>query len=120
MERDKLEVRLAKLSGGAAIIYAGGATPVEQKRRAQLIEDAISATRAAIRAGIVAGGGTALVQAAPELADLERELADAARRGAAVVRRALTAPARRHRRQCRLGRGDDRRPGSGGGGGHRA
>src|SRR4029077_16100687 len=61
VERDKVKERLAKLSGGTAMILAGGATPVEQKRTAQLIEDAINATRAAIEEGIVAGGGMALV-----------------------------------------------------------
>ena len=66
IERDKYQERLAKLSGGTAVILAGGATPVEQKRRVQLIEDAINATRAAVEEGIVPGGGTALLQAAPE------------------------------------------------------
>jgi chaperonin GroEL len=92
VERDKLEMRLAKLSGGSAIIYAGGATPVELKRRAQMIEDALNATRAAIRSGIVAGGGTAFVQSAPMLSELEQKLSGAARVGAAAVRRALSAP----------------------------
>ncbi len=92
VERDKLEARLAKLSGGTAIIYAGGATPVEQKRRAQLIEDAVNATRAAIEAGIVAGGGTALLQTASELSRLELELSDTEWQGAAMVQRALAAP----------------------------
>lgn len=92
VERDKLEMRLAKLSGGTAVIYAGGATPVEQKRRAQLIEDAVNATRAAIAEGIVAGGGTALLQAAPAVAPLEGELSPAAWLGAAMLQRALAAP----------------------------
>jgi chaperonin GroEL len=92
VERDKLQQRLAKLSGGTATIYAGGATPVEQKRRAQLIEDAINATRAAIQDGVVAGGGTALVQAAPAIARLENELSGHAWQGAMVVQRALAAP----------------------------
>jgi chaperonin GroEL len=60
IERDKFQERLAKLSGGTAMILAGGATPVEQKRRAQSIEDSINATRAAIEEGIVPGGGVAL------------------------------------------------------------
>ena len=92
VERDKLEMRLAKLSGGTAVIFAGGATPVEQKRRAQLIEDAVNATRAAIAEGIVAGGGTALLQAAPAVAPLEGELSPAAWLGAAMLQRALAAP----------------------------
>jgi chaperonin GroEL len=63
IERDNLQERLARLAGGAAMILAGGATPVEQKRHAQLIEDAINAARAAAQGGIVTGGGTALLQA---------------------------------------------------------
>ena len=62
IERDKFQERIAKLSGGTAMILAGGATPVEQKRRTQLIEDAINATRAAIEEGIVPGGGLALLR----------------------------------------------------------
>ena len=62
IERDKFQERIAKLSGGTAMILAGGATPVEQKRRTQLIEDSINATRAAIEEGIVPGGGIALLQ----------------------------------------------------------
>lgn len=92
IERDKLQERLAKLSGGTAVILAGGATPVEQKRRAQLIEDAVNATRAALEEGIVPGGGTALAQAAPELAELEGRLSGGAREGAAVLRRVLAEP----------------------------
>ncbi|WP_048862672.1 chaperonin GroEL, partial [Acidisphaera rubrifaciens] len=92
VERDKLVMRLSKLSGGTAVIFAGGATPVEQKRRAQLIEDAVNATRAAIAEGIVAGGGTALLQAAPAVASLEGELSPAAWLGAAMLQRALAAP----------------------------
>jgi chaperonin GroEL len=92
VERDKLEVRLAKLSSGSAIIHAGGATPVERRRRAQLAEDAVCATRAAIAEGIAAGGGTALLQAAPALSALEAELTPVARLGAALVRHALTRP----------------------------
>jgi chaperonin GroEL len=92
VERDKLALRLAKLSGGTAVIYAGGATPVEQKRRAQLIEDAVNATRAALAEGVVAGGGTALLQAAPGIAALEATLVPAAWQGAMLLQRALAAP----------------------------
>ncbi|MBV8613610.1 MAG: molecular chaperone GroEL [Acetobacteraceae bacterium] len=92
VERDKLETRLAKLGGGSAIIAVGGATPVEQKRRAQLIEDAVNATRAAIADGVVAGGGAALLQAAPALARLESKLSQAAWQGASLLQRALAAP----------------------------
>jgi len=92
VERDKLEMRLAKLSGGSAIIHAGGATPVERRRRSQLAEDAVCATRAAIEGGVVAGGGTALLQAAPALSEVEAELSPGARLGAALVRHALARP----------------------------
>lgn len=92
IERDKLQERLARLSGGAAIILAGGATPVEQKRRAQLIEDALNASRAAAEEGIVAGGGTALLQIAPELGGLIGRLSGSARQGAAMLQWALEQP----------------------------
>jgi chaperonin GroEL len=92
VERDKLEMRLAKLSGGSAILYAGGATPVERRRRAQLAEDAVCATRAAIEEGVAAGGGAALVQAAHALSGLEAKLGPAARQGAGLVRLALARP----------------------------
>jgi chaperonin GroEL len=92
IERDKLQERLAKLSGGTAIILAGGATPVEQKRRVQLIEDAINATRAAIQEGVVAGGGTALLQIAPELSELVDRLSGGRREGAALLQGALAQP----------------------------
>ena len=92
IEEDKFNERLAKLSGGIAVIHAGGATPVEQKRRVQLIEDALNATRAALLEGVVAGGGTALIKTLPEVDKVVAELAGGAREGAAVVRRALTQP----------------------------
>jgi len=80
IERDKFQERIAKLSGGTAIIMAGGATPVEQKRRTQLIEDSINATRAAIEEGIVPGGGVALLKSAPALDPLIAELSAAGTR----------------------------------------
>jgi chaperonin GroEL len=92
VERDKLMERLARLSGGSAMILAGGATPVEQKRHAQLIEDSISAARAAGEAGIVAGGGTALLQIAPALAGLLEQLSGSERMGAEVLQSALEQP----------------------------
>jgi chaperonin GroEL len=92
IERDKYQERLAKLSGGSATIHAGGATPVEQKRRVQLIEDAINATRAAVEEGIVPGGGTAMVQAAPELTGLLERLSGSARQGATLLQSALEEP----------------------------
>jgi chaperonin GroEL len=92
IERDKFLERLAKLSGGTAMILAGGATPVEQKRRAQLIEDSINATRAAIEEGVVPGGGVALIRMAPELDGLIKRLKGSARQGAELVQRSLSQP----------------------------
>jgi len=92
IERDKFQERLAKLSGGTAMILAGGATPVEQKRRAQLIEDSINATRAAIEEGIVPGGGVAFLRVASELDDLIKKLRGSARQGAELVQRSLSQP----------------------------
>jgi chaperonin GroEL len=92
IERDKFQERIAKLSGGTAMILAGGATPVEQKRRTQLIEDAINATRAAIEEGIVPGGGVALLKIAPELDEMIDGLNGGTRRGAELLQRALSRP----------------------------
>jgi chaperonin GroEL len=92
IDKDKLEQRLARLSGGTAIILAGGATPVAQKRHAQLIEDALAAARAAIAEGVVPGGGTALAQIAPSLAGKMANLLNGAQVGAALLQGALTAP----------------------------
>src|ERR1700733_2045178 len=92
IERDKFQERIAKLSGGTAMILAGGATPVEQKRKAQLIEDSINATRAAIEEGIVPGGGIALMRVAPELDGLIKKLKGGAKQGAQLVQRSLSHP----------------------------
>jgi chaperonin GroEL len=92
IERDKLAERLARLSGGSALILAGGTTPVEQRRHAQLIEDAINAARAAAEAGIVAGGGSALLQIAPKLGALMDQLSGGERMGAAMLQSALEQP----------------------------
>ena len=92
IEEDKFNERLAKLSGGIAVIHGGGATPAEQKRTVQLIEDALNATRAAIQEGVVAGGGTALIETLSVVDALMGELSGGALEGAAVVRRALTQP----------------------------
>lgn len=93
IEKDKLRERLSKLTGGSAIIYAGGFTPVEQKRTIQLIEDALCAVRAAAEDGVVAGGGTALAQVAGCLDNLEA-IGDVAK-GIQLVRSILTTPVRR-------------------------
>ena len=92
IERDKLHERLARLAGGTAIIRAGGATPVEQKRLAQLIEDSVAAVRAAAEDGVVPGGGTAMLQAAPGLSSVIEGLSGSARDGAALVQEALSQP----------------------------
>ena len=86
IERDKLAERLARLAGGSAMILAGGATPVEQKRRAQLIEDAVNAARAAAEEGVVPGGGTALLQVLVRRWRASDGLSDSARRGRACCR----------------------------------
>jgi len=91
-DREKLQERLAKLSGGVCVIKVGAATEVELKERKHRIEDAISATRAAIEEGIVAGGGSALVQAASALDDLD--LSGDELTGLGVVRSALVEPLR--------------------------
>ncbi len=92
-DREKLQERLAKLSGGVAIVKVGAATEVELKEKKHRIEDALSATRAAIEEGIVPGGGVALLQAATVLDKLDLEGDEAT--GASIVRIALAEPARR-------------------------
>src|SRR5437879_4714088 len=102
IERDKFQERLAKLSGGTAILLAGGATPVEQKRRIQLIEDSINATRAALEEGVVPGGGVALVRTAPALDSLIAGLTGSTRQGAELLQQALTQPLSRIAVNCGL------------------
>jgi len=91
-DREKLQERVAKLSGGVAVLRAGAATEVELKEKKHRLEDAISATRAATEEGIVAGGGSALVQIAVGLGDLGKTGDEAT--GVEVVRRALESPCR--------------------------
>jgi chaperonin GroEL len=91
-DREKLQERVAKLAGGVAVLRAGAATEVELKEKKHRLEDAISATRAAIEEGIIAGGGAALVHVAGELGDLGKKGDEAT--GVQIVRRALSAPAR--------------------------
>src|SRR5229473_2860111 len=91
-DREKLQERVAKLSGGVAVLRVGAATEVELKEKKHRLEDAISATRAAIEEGIVPGGGSALVHIASNLGDLGKTGDEAT--GVAVVRSALVAPAR--------------------------
>ena len=92
IEQDKLRERWAKLSGGTAVLYAGGVTPVEQKRTIQLIEDSLSAVRAAAEEGVVAGGGSALAQIAPALDAVIAATAGDVAEGARLVRSVLTRP----------------------------
>ena len=92
-DREKLQERLAKISGGVVVIKVGGHTEVELKERKHRIEDAVSATRAAIEEGIVAGGGTALVQAAKVL-DGDLGLSGDEATGVGIVRRAMVEPLR--------------------------
>jgi chaperonin GroEL len=89
-DREKLQERLAKLSGGVAVVKVGAATETELKEVKHRIEDALSATRAAVEEGIVAGGGTALLQAEAGLDKLELEGDEAT--GARIIRQALTSP----------------------------
>jgi len=91
-DREKLQERVAKLAGGVAVLRAGAATEVELKEKKHRLEDAISATRAAIEEGIIPGGGSALVQAAIQLGDLGLTGDEAT--GVQIVRRSLFAPAR--------------------------
>ena len=92
-DREKLQERLAKLSGGVAVLRVGGATEVEVKERKDRVEDAMNATRAAVEEGILPGGGTALLYATQVLDGMEGENADQTA-GVAIVRRALQAPLR--------------------------
>ena len=93
-DREKLQERLAKLSGGVAVVKVGAATEVELKEKKHRIEDALSATRAAIEEGIVAGGGTALLRTRADVAKLVDSLEGDEQTGARSVYTALEAPAR--------------------------
>ena len=93
-DREKLQERLAKLAGGVAVIKVGAATEVELKEKKHRIEDAVSATRAAIEEGIVAGGGTALLRARPAVLAVVESLVGDEATGAKTVYDALEAPAK--------------------------
>jgi chaperonin GroEL len=92
-DKEKLQERLAKLAGGVAIIRVGAGTEVELKEKKHRVEDALSATRAAVEEGIVPGGGVALINAIPALAEIKLEFADE-NTGITIVRRALEEPMR--------------------------
>ncbi len=93
-DREKLQERLAKLSGGVAVIKVGAATEVEMKERKLRIEDALSATRAAVEEGIVPGGGTAYIDILDDVAGLLDNLDGDERTGVSIVLRALEEPVR--------------------------
>ena len=91
-DKEKLQERLAKLSGGVAVIKVGAATETEMKEKKLRIEDALNATRAAVEEGIVAGGGSAYVAAAKAADELAASLEGDEKTGAAIVAKALRAP----------------------------
>jgi chaperonin GroEL len=93
-DREKLQERLAKLAGGVAVIKVGAATEVELKEKKLRVEDALSATRAAVEEGIVPGGGVAFLRAVPVVAALKDKLSGDERTGAAILERALEEPMR--------------------------
>jgi chaperonin GroEL len=93
-DREKLQERLAKLAGGVAVIKVGAATEIEMKEKKLRMEDALSATKAAVAEGIVAGGGTAFVNAIPAVKAVVDSLAGDEKTGAAIVLKALEEPVR--------------------------
>ena len=94
-DKEKLQERLAKLAGGVAVIKVGATTEVEQKSKQHKTEDAVSATKAAAEEGIVPGGGVALLRAAKELENAEKEITDPEERiGLKILRRAIEEPIR--------------------------
>ena len=93
-DRDKLHERLAKLAGGVAVIKVGAATEIEMKEKKLRIEDALAATKAAVEEGIVAGGGTALLNTADAVAKLVDALEGDEKTGAKIVLKALEEPVR--------------------------
>ena len=93
-DREKLMERLAKLSGGVAVVKVGAATEVEMKEKKLRIEDALNATKAAVEEGIVAGGGTALISVIPAVEKLINELEGEEAIGAKIIRKALEEPLR--------------------------
>ncbi len=92
-DREKLQERLAKLAGGVAVIGVGAATETELKEKKHRVEDALSATRAAVEEGVVPGGGVALIKAQKAIADLSHDVPDI-NTGIKIVRQALEAPMR--------------------------
>ncbi|NLG89574.1 MAG: chaperonin GroEL [Clostridiaceae bacterium] len=93
-DREKLQERLAKLSGGVAVIQVGAATETEMKEKKHRIEDALAATRAAVEEGIVAGGGTAYINVLPRVSKLADSLTGDEKTGAKIIEKALEEPVR--------------------------
>ncbi len=93
-DREKLQERLAKLAGGVAVLRVGAATEIEMKDKKLRIEDALAATKAAVEEGIVAGGGVALINAIPAVAELLNETEGDAKTGVSIVLKALESPIR--------------------------
>ena len=91
-DKEKLQERLAKLAGGVAVIRVGAATETEMKEAKLRMEDALAATRAAVEAGIISGGGSAYIHASKEVAKLIKELSGDEKTGAEIVLKALEAP----------------------------
>ena len=101
-DKENLQERLAKLAGGVAVIGVGAATEVEMKEKKLRIEDALSATKAAVEEGIVAGGGTAYVNVIPRVEKLVKELTDGEKLGAQIVLKALEEPVKQIARNAGL------------------
>jgi chaperonin GroEL len=93
-DKEKLQERLAKLSGGVAVIQVGAATETEMKEKKLRIEDALAATRAAVEEGIVSGGGTALINVIPKVKALINDLSGDEKTGAQIIAKALEEPVR--------------------------
>ena len=91
-DKEKLQERLAKLSGGVAVIRVGAATETEMKEAKLRLEDALAATRAAVEEGIIAGGGSAYIHAAKAVKEMAKELSGDEKTGAEIVLKALEAP----------------------------
>ena len=93
-DKEKLQERLAKLAGGVAVIKVGAATEIEMKEKKLRIEDALAATKAAVEEGIVAGGGTSLINAIPAVEEMLPSLDGDEKTGAQIILRALEEPVR--------------------------
>ena len=93
-DKEKFQERVAKLAGGVAVINVGAATETEMQDKKYRIEDALSATRAAVEEGIVAGGGTVLIEAIKKVEEVEKDLENDEKTGAKIIAKALEAPLR--------------------------